>query len=117
MYSNFGATEESNLGPVPFNLCLEDMKDCLPSCACLQYIDDSTIYQHCRVKDLKTCCNNIEKDASRLLNCSTNNNLVFNVTKKNNVTNHGSNESWLYKLNEIKDLEIKCMVTQLDLVN
>ena len=28
------------------------MKDCLPNGNCLQYADDSTIYQHCRVKDL-----------------------------------------------------------------
>ena len=52
-----------------------DMKDCLPNRTFLQYADDSTIFQQCRIKDLKTSCINTEGDLSRLLNWSNLNNL------------------------------------------
>lgn len=38
------------------------MKYCLQKCTSQQYADNSTINQHCRVKDLRLCCNNYEKD-------------------------------------------------------
>ena len=37
-----------------FCALVADMNDCLPHCTCLQYADDCAIYQHCRVKVLKT---------------------------------------------------------------
>ena len=78
---NIGILQESILKLVFFNFSVSYMKDCLPNCNCLQYVDNSKIYQHFKVKDLKTCCINIEKDLSRLLSWSSNNNLVFNATK------------------------------------
>ena len=61
LYSNFGVLQGSILGQVLFNLCVADMKDCLPNCTCLQSADDLAIYQPCSVKDLKAWCINIEK--------------------------------------------------------
>ena len=38
------------------------MKYCLQKFTSLRYADNSTVNQHCRVKDLRICCNNYEKD-------------------------------------------------------
>ena len=61
-----------------FCALVADMNDCLPHCTCLQYADDSTVYQNCRVKDLERCCVNAEKDLSKLLNWSADNCLQCN---------------------------------------
>ena len=35
------------------NLCVGDMSGTVNNCECLKYPDDTTIYQHCKVKDIK----------------------------------------------------------------
>ena len=104
------------MGPVLFNLCVVDMNDCLLNCTCLQYADDSTIYQHSRVQDLKTYCVNVEKDLSRLLKWSTDNYLPFNATKTNLMLLTMAQMKACHKFDEIKDITIKCMEKQLELV-
>ena len=81
LHSNLVVLQGSILGLVLFNLCVADMNDFLPNCTSLQHADNSTIYQHCSVTDLKTCSINVERNLSRLLNWSTDNNLDFNPTK------------------------------------
>ena len=44
LYTNFGVTQGSILGPF-FNLCVADMKSILNGSKCIQYADDSTIYR------------------------------------------------------------------------
>ena len=75
LHSNFGALQRSILGAV---FSVADMNNSLPICTCLQYTDDSTVYQNCRVKDLERYCVNAEKDLSKLLNWSTDNCLQCN---------------------------------------
>lgn len=75
LYSNFGALQRSILEPV---FSVADMSNSSPICTCLQYADDSTVYQNCRVKDLERCCVNAEKDLSKLLNWSADNCLQCN---------------------------------------
>ena len=80
-YSKFGAPQGSILGPVSFNSCVPDMKNCVPSYACLQYADDSTIYRHCQAKDIRFCANILTSGLSNMLTWSSNNNLAFTETK------------------------------------
>ena len=57
------------------------MKNYVPSCTCLQYPDDSTIYRHCNAKNIKSCANIFTSELSNMLNCSSSNNLAFNAAK------------------------------------
>ena len=75
----------------------------------LRYAGKSTIYQHCRAKDLKTHFINTGKDLSNLLNWSSNSNLVFNATKTKLMLLITSKMKVYHKWNKINNLEIKCM--------
>ena len=60
------------------------MKNCVPSCTCLQYADDSIIYQHRKAKDIRdirSCTNILTSELSNLLTWSSSNNLAFNAGK------------------------------------
>ena len=59
LYSKLGVPLGSIIGPALFNLCLSNMKNCRPSCTCLLYADDSTIYQPCTGKDIKSSANTL----------------------------------------------------------
>ena len=87
LYSNFVVPHGTILGPLLFNICVADISDCLPNFACLQFTDDSTIYQHCSLKDLETWFVNFEKT---FLDCPTGL-PITNLTSKQ--LRHGSNES------------------------
>ena len=96
---------------------MADTKDCLPNCTCLQYPNDSNIYQYWKVKDLKTCCINVQNDLSRLLNSFTYTNLVFNATKTKLMLLITVQIKACHKLDKINDLKIKCMEKQFEWVN
>ena len=68
-------------------------------------------------QELKTCLINVEKDHSKLLNWSNDNNLVFNAIKTEILLLAMAEIKACHKLDEIKDLEIKCMEKQLELPN
>ena len=52
--NNFGVSQESILGPVLFNLYLVDFVENV-ICDSLQYANDSTVYKHSQLKNLKKC--------------------------------------------------------------
>ena len=66
------------------------------------------------LKGLKTCCIDIEKYISRLLNCSTDKNLDFNTTQTKFMLLTMAQMKACHKFDT--DLEIKCMEKQLDLM-
>ena len=59
--NNFGVLQGSILGQVPFHLYLLDIIDNI-SCNSLQYADDTTLYQRCKLKNLQICIEKLESD-------------------------------------------------------
>ena len=52
--NNFGVSQGSILGPVLFNLYVADFVENV-ICDSLQYANDSTLYKHSQLKNLKKC--------------------------------------------------------------
>ena len=52
--NNFGVSQGSILGPVLFNLYVFDFVENV-ICDSLQYANDSTLYKHSQLKNLKKC--------------------------------------------------------------
>jgi len=46
------------LGPILFSICVGDMSTIVKNSQCLQYVDDSNIYQHCKPVEIDTYCEN-----------------------------------------------------------
>ena len=86
-----------NLIPTVLLLCIQILVD--PKG---QYANNSTIYQHFTVNNLKTCFINIEKDLSRSPNWSTNNNLLFSAVKTKSLLLTLAEMKSCHKLDEIK---------------
>ena len=78
----FGVPQGSILGPVLFNLYVADMQQNVGNEAgCLQYADDSTLYQHCKVDDLELHKSSLEESLSNISSWSSSINLIFNHSK------------------------------------
>ena len=59
--NNFDVLQGSILGQVLFHLYLLDIIDNI-SCNSLQYADDTTLYQRCKLKNLQNCIEKLESD-------------------------------------------------------
>ena len=78
--NNFGVSQSSILGPVLLNLYIVDIIDNI-SCNSLQYADDTTLYQHCKLKNLQNCIEKLESDLQTVSDWALQNSLVFNDGK------------------------------------
>ena len=78
----FGVPQGSILGPVLFNLYVNDLEDCLQeSCNCLQYADDTTIYQHSAPKNLNSCIQAMNENLQSIESWACRSNLLLNEKK------------------------------------
>ena len=78
----FGVPQGSILGPVLFNLYVNDMRNSIQDgFNCHQYADDTTIYQHCKPKCLQTCILNMNENMNNLETWAGNCNLLPNEKK------------------------------------
>ena len=78
--SNFGISQGSILSSVLFNLYIVDIVDNI-SCNSLQYADDTTLYQHCKLKNLQNCIEKLESNLQTVSDWALQNSLVFNDDK------------------------------------
>jgi len=116
LISNYGVPQGSILGPILFNLCVTDMNNLVPESECIQYADDSTIYQHCKPSDITKCINNLEKDITSISKWSNETNLIFNTNKTKYMTICSSQLSRHHQIKERKFM-INCNGTTLDRVD
>ena len=78
----FGLTQGSILGPLLFNLYVNDLSDALPSTVkCHQYTDDTTFYRHCKPSELQNCKLELQMALDRLTTWSSQCNLALNPKK------------------------------------
>ena len=77
---NFGVPQGSILGPVLFNLYVIELTNDISSQA-IQYADDTTIYRHCKIINIRDSIKELESDIRDLLVWSKNHNLLFNSEK------------------------------------
>ena len=65
---------------VLFNLYIVDIVDNI-SCNSLQYADDTTLYQHCKLKNLQNCIEKLESNLQTVSDWALQNSLVFDDDK------------------------------------
>ena len=78
--NNFGVPQGSILSLVLFNLYTVDIVDNI-SCNSLKYADDTTLYQHCKLKNQQNCIEQLESDLQTVSDWALQNSLVFNDDK------------------------------------
>ena len=80
---NFGVPLESILGPILFNIFINDMKGIYDDCICVQCADDSSIYKHCKTTSIEQNIVKLEKTLDEVYKWSKNKNLILNPDKQN----------------------------------
>ena len=82
-FTQFGIPQSSILGPLVFNLYVADLRDTVPlsTTKCVQYADDTTLYQTCTAHDLASGEVEFNRSQGERSAWSQNSNLALNSTK------------------------------------
>ena len=113
--ATYGTPEGSMLGPILFNLCVADMSSITPKSNCIQYTDDSTLYQSCKINQKDTRIKELKKDLTSIAKWPTKTNLVFNPSKTKFMLTVSKQLSVRHKLKD-DQLHICCNNTELERV-
>ena len=105
--SYFGVPQGSVLGPVLFNLYVADLPDSISSTS-IQYADDTTLYSHCKVRDIHECSKDLQQDILHLSSWSKDQNLIFNNNKLKCILFATSKLSSKHKLDDESCFTITC---------
>ena len=76
-----GVPQGSILGPVLFNIYVSDMDTVCEGSTCLQYADDSNIYNHCKPADIPESITKLQTNINEVHKWSKSKNLIFNPDK------------------------------------
>ena len=69
------------------------MKNCVPSYTCLHCTENSTIYQHCKAKDIKYCADALTSELSNMLRIMFKEQCSIQCNQnESNVIHHQPNE-------------------------
>ena len=109
-----GVPRGSILGPVLFNLYVNDLTEKLPkSVKSYQYADDTTMYGHCKPNTLQQCQSDMQIVLDALASWSTDSNLTLNASKTKARVFSTQQMSRVHKL-ENCDLTLNCTGTNLE---
>ena len=75
---------------------------------CIQYVDDSTIYRNCKIKNINKCSNEIESDLNEVEVWSKDTNLVFNSNKTKVMVISSRQTAKYHQLDSSNKVNIKC---------
>ena len=99
----FDVPQSSILGPMLFNLYVEDLQDIFPeNITTFQYADDTIVYCSCRAVDLPFLANGFNSTLEKLSSCSCNSNLAFNPDKTRTMVISTRQMAHFYSLDTYK---------------
>ena len=84
------------------------MKNILDGSECIQYADDSTIYRHCRIKNINKCSNEIESELDAVEVWSKDTNLDFDPNKTKVIVISSRQMAQYHQLDSSSKVNIKC---------
>ena len=84
------------------------MKNIFDGSECIQYADDSTIYRHCRIKNINKCSNEIESELDAVEVWSKDTNLDFDPNKTKVIVISSRQMAQYHQLDSSNKVNIKC---------
>ena len=84
------------------------MKNIFDGSECIQYADDSTIYRHCRIKNINKCSNEIESELDAVEVWSKDTNLDFDPNKTKVIVISSRQMAQYHQLDSSSKVNIKC---------